>query len=210
MGNLIFEVGDTNLRAETTLGVDTSLRYRGSRARATFNAYRYSIDGFVFASIEDDHIVDGLRVGEFLQADSRFTGIDAEASLRLGDRIWANVGLGAVNATVTTTDESLPRIPPLRGRFSLDLPYLSFTFSPEIILAAAQERVFRDETRTAGYATANLQASYMWAKPHMAHVVSVTAYNLTDQLYRNHASFIKDLAPEIGRGFRVGYSVRFF
>jgi outer membrane receptor protein involved in Fe transport len=40
--------------------------------------------------------------------------------------------------------------------------------------------------------------------------VSFTAYNLNDQLYRNHTSFIKDLAPEIGRGFRLGYSVRFF
>jgi iron complex outermembrane receptor protein len=44
----------------------------------------------------------------------------------------------------------------------------------------------------------------------VAHVVSVTGYNLTDELYRNHTSFIKDLAPEIGRGVKVGYSLRFF
>ena len=31
-----------------------------------------------------------------------------------------------------------------------------------------------------------------------------------DRLYRNHSSFIKDLAPELGRGVRVTYMVRFF
>jgi iron complex outermembrane receptor protein len=31
-----------------------------------------------------------------------------------------------------------------------------------------------------------------------------------DRLYRNHVSFIKDLAPEIGRGVRFGYAVKFF
>jgi iron complex outermembrane receptor protein len=38
----------------------------------------------------------------------------------------------------------------------------------------------------------------------------VRGYNLTDETYRNHTSFIKDLAPELGRGVKVSYSVRFF
>ena len=45
---------------------------------------------------------------------------------------------------------------------------------------------------------------------HMAHILSLTGYNLTNALYRHHTSFIKDLAPEIGRGVKVGYSMRFF
>jgi iron complex outermembrane receptor protein len=38
----------------------------------------------------------------------------------------------------------------------------------------------------------------------------VTAFNLGDRLYRNHMSFIKDFAPEIGRGIRMNYTVRFY
>jgi iron complex outermembrane receptor protein len=38
----------------------------------------------------------------------------------------------------------------------------------------------------------------------------VEAFNLGDRLYRNHLSFIKELAPEIGRGVRFGYTLRFF
>jgi iron complex outermembrane receptor protein len=35
-------------------------------------------------------------------------------------------------------------------------------------------------------------------------------FNLGDRLYRNHVSFLKDLVPEIGRGVRLTYSMRFF
>jgi iron complex outermembrane receptor protein len=38
----------------------------------------------------------------------------------------------------------------------------------------------------------------------------VNSFNLSDRLYRNHSSFIKNLAPEIGRGVRFTYRVQFF
>ena len=84
------------------------------------------------------------------------------------------------------------------------------TISPELLFAGRQDRVFRDETETGGYSVVNMDASYVWPRQHLAHVVSFTAYNLTNALYRNHTSFIKDLAPEVGRGVRMGYSLRFF
>ncbi len=43
-----------------------------------------------------------------------------------------------------------------------------------------------------------------------AHIFSVNAYNLTNELYRMHTNFIKELAPEIGRGIKLTYSLRFF
>jgi outer membrane receptor protein involved in Fe transport len=33
--------------------------------------------------------------------------------------------------------------------------------------------------------------------------------NATDTLYRDHLNYLKDLAPEMGRNFRVVYSVKF-
>ena len=41
-------------------------------------------------------------------------------------------------------------------------------------------------------------------------MADMNVFNLGDRLYRNHSSFIKDLAPEIGRGVRFTYMVRFF
>ena len=151
-----------------------------------------------------------LPVLDFIQGDSRFAGFDARSSVRLGGNAWATLGVGYVDATLTATGEPLPRIPPLRGTLSLDIPYGGFTLSPQLEFARRQTDVFRDETETDGYSVVNLRASYVWPRQHAAHLLSFTGYNLTDALYRNHTSFIKDLAPEMGRGDRLNYSVRFF
>lgn len=208
VGNLIFEVGNPDLGSETIVGLDVSLRYQSARTKGSINAYVYDIDDFVFASITSA-VADRLRVAEFRQADGRFTGFDGDASVRVGDATWLNVGVGFVDAELKT-GEALPRIPPLRGRVSVDLPYRGFRLSPELTVAARQNQVFRGERETSGYSLFNLRASYVLARPHVAHIFSVNGYNLTNELYRNHTSFIKDFAPEIGRGVTLGYSVRFF
>ena len=209
IGNLAFEVGNPNLDSETTLGLDVSLRTRAGRVRSELNGYVYDIDGFIFGD-RTDELRDNLPVLDFTQGDSRFVGFDARGSLRLAGQAWATLGIGYVDAKLTATNEPLPRIPPLRGTLTLDVPYGGFTLSPQIMYAARQDAVFRGETETAGYSVLNVHASYTWPRQHAAHVVTFTGYNLTNTTYRNHTSFIKDLAPEMGRGIRVGYSLRFF
>ena len=209
VGNLLFEVGNPNLDREATVGLDMSLRYQTGSTKASVNGYLYEIDDFVFASITDQ-LAGALRVADFLQADARFVGMDGETGVLVGDRVWVNAGFGFVDARLTATDEALPRIPPLEGRLSLDIPWRGLTVSPELVVAAAQRDLFRDETPTNGYAIVNLKAAYVWTGQHEAHMLTLTGSNLTNELYRNHTSFIKDFAPEIGRGIKVGYSVRFF
>ena len=118
------------------------------------------------------------------------------------------------NRRVRTSDTlpspaCLPRIPPFRATLGLDYQYKNFSVRPELILVAKQDRVFDFETPTAGYAVFNLNGSYTFISGRTAHVFSVSAYNLTDKLYRNHLSFLKNIAPEIGRGIRFNYTMRF-
>jgi len=77
-------------------------------------------------------------------------------------------------------------------------------------MASRQDRIYPTETVTAGYTVVNLTASYTVAQAHWLHVFSINTFNLGNRLYRNHLSFIKDWAPEIGRGVRFSYTVRFF
>ena len=207
LGN--FEVGNPDLEAETTLGLDLSLRHQTGRLEGDLNFFVYDIDNFIFGDYTTE-VVDNLRVLDTIQGNSRFVGFDAQGSVRLAGQTRATVGIGYVNATLTSTNEALPRIPPLRGTLSLEIPYGSFRITPELSIAGRQDRVFRDETETGGYALVNLDASYIWPRQHLAHVLSFTAYNLTNTLYRSHTSFIKDLAPQMGRGVMLGYSIRFF
>ncbi len=41
------------------------------------------------------------------------------------------------------------------------------------------------------------------------HTITVRLDNVTDELYRNHLSLIKDLAPEMGRNFKLLYNMKF-
>lgn len=76
-------------------------------------------------------------------------------------------------------------------------------------IAARQSRVFDNEMPTPGYAVFNANASYTFIRSRVAHIVSIGGFNLSDRLYRNHLSFIKAFAPEIGRGLKLGYIMRF-
>ena len=154
VGNLAFEVGNPELDAETTLGLDVSLRHQSDRVRGELNVYTYGISHFIFGE-RTDAVEDDLPVLDFTQGDSRFVGFDARASVRLAQNAWVTLGLGYVDARLTATDESLPRIPPLRGTLSLDVPVGGFTFSPELEFAGTQDRLYRGETETEGYSVVN-------------------------------------------------------
>ena len=48
-----------------------------------------------------------------------------------------------------------------------------------------------------------------WQAGGVLHTITGRIDNATDELYRNHLSLIKDLAPEMGRNFKLLYSVKF-
>ncbi len=118
--------------------------------------------------------------------------------------------MDAVRAKLIDENLDVPRIPPARARIGFDFRYEGLSIRPEAVFAARQDEVFPLETPTAGYGVFNVGASYTIGKQHVAHIFTVNGYNLTNKLYRNHASFIKDLMPEIGRGVRFGYTIRIF
>ncbi len=208
-GNLTFEVGDTNLNREAGDGVDVSFHQGVNRFRGEVHFFYYHLRDFIFLAPTGDED-DGLPVAEYQQADSRFYGMEVDLSIGLGRNLWLNAGLDYVNAELKAAKTPLPRIPPLRARIGFDWQYKGFRFYPEVVMARDQARIFTNETRTPGYGVVNLLGSYTIPTQHAAHIFSVNAFNLGDKLYFNHLSFIKDIAPEIGRGVRLTYTVRFF
>lgn len=207
-GNLAFEIGDPNLNREVGDGLDFGLRHSSARLRFEANGFYYHIKDFVFLA-PTGSIVDDLTEAEYVQGTSRYTGMESRVDVRLHPNIWLNLGADYVNAQLSD-GTPLPRIPPLRGRAGLELRYKGFLLNPEVVIAKDQNRLFPTETRTAGYAVFGISGSYLIARQHEAHIISFNAFNLGDRLYRNHLSFIKEFAPEMGRGLRVTYTLRFF
>lgn len=209
-GILVFDIGNPNLKPEQGDGVDFSQRHNTGRVRLDSGFYYYNIRNFVYTAFTG--AVDpgsNLPVIEYAQSNSRYFGMETAIEAKLIDSVWFNVKVDYVRAELTRLNKPLPRIPPMRATIGLDLRYKALSVRPELILAAKQDRVFDNETSTAGYGVLNLDASYtFFAKP-TANTFSVSGYNLTNRPYRNHLSFIKNIAAEIGRGVRLNYSLRF-
>ncbi len=216
IGNITFEIGNDLLDPERANGVDFSLRHRSDRFRFTGDIYYYLINNFVFLALQDEDgdgevdIEDGLPVGLYTQADASYFGAEIGADVTFNKYLGGFAGFDIVRAKLVDGDIDLPRIPPARARLGLDFRYKDLSIRPEAVFAARQDRVFPLEVPTAGYGILNVAGSYTIGRQHYAHIFSFNAYNLTDKLYRNHVSFIKELVPEIGRGIRFGYTIRFF
>lgn len=209
-GTLSFEIGNSNLRAERSTGIDAAVRHQAGRFRGEANFFYYDINDFVF--LAPSGVIDkesGLEIANYVQGDSRFRGTELSLDFSAHKNINVLAGLDYVNAELRS-GQPLPRIAPLRARFGLDLHKGSFSLRPEFVAVGRQDRIFTNETPTAGYGTVNIAASYIYSTQHLAHIFSVNAYNLNDKLYFNHISFIKDIAPEIGRGVRFSYTIRLF
>ncbi len=209
-GNLAYEIGNANLRRELSDGVELSLRHQGQRLRLDTSLFHYQMHDFIYFS-PTGGVQDGLNVYEYLQADARFAGAEARAQLRLHGPLWLLTGFDYVDANLTAgTRQSLPRIPPARGHLGFDWFWKGLSVRPELVLANRQSQVAPNETATAGYAVVNVNATYTITRQHLMHTFAVNTFNLGDTLYRNHLSFIKDFAPEMGRGIRFSYTVRLF
>lgn len=216
IGTVTFEIGNENLKAERSNGVDVSLRHYSDRFRFTADVYYYRVNNFVFLAFQDEDddsevdIEDGLPVARYEQDDAGYLGFEVGAEGRFNKYFGAFFNADAVRARLPESQLDLPRIPQARLRLGADFAIKGLNVRPELAFVRKQNKTYPLETPTLGYSTFDITGSYTFATEHNAHIITFSAYNLTDRLYRNHLSFIKDLAPEMGRGIRVGYTFRFF
>ena len=223
-GNFAFEIGNANLDSEQAIGFDASLRWRGSRASGEITYFRNSINNYIFRNPISEEEFDerfGHAEGEaeeghgefpfveFTAADSLLQGIEAHSDIELGAGVGLEVGLDYVRGELRDSNQPLPRIPPLRFRGGLHYRRSGFLAGGEITAVSKQDRLFGEETPTDGFNLLKLFGSYSFGAGNIVHTITGRLENATNELYRNHLSLIKDFVPEMGRNFKLVYSVRF-
>ena len=209
-GILVFDIGNENLKPEQGDGIDLALRHNSKRVQLNSGVYYYAFRNYVFPAFTG--AVDAgseLPIVHYAQSRARYIGAEASVEAEVAPAWWLNGRFDYTRATLTDLNQPLPRIPPARATVGLEWRRSAFSLQPEVVMVTRQARVYDNETPTAGYALFNVSASYIFATARTAHIISLNGYNLGDALYRNHLSFIKQLAPEIGRNLRVSYTMRF-
>ena len=150
-----------------------------------------------------------LAIVEFVAADSMLQGFEAHTDIHVTESLIAELGVDYVRGELKASNNPLPRIPPFRFRGGLRYQRDAFQVGGEVIAAAEQDRVFGAEEPTEGYQLLKLFASYSFATGGATSTITARFDNVTDELYRNHLSLIKQFVPEMGRNFKLLYNVRF-
>jgi iron complex outermembrane receptor protein len=223
-GNFAFEVGNADLGSEHALGFDASIRWRAGRASGEVTYFRNSIDEYIFRNPISEEEFDA-RFGheeeedaeghgefpfiEFVAADSLLQGIEAHSDIELGGGVELELGLDYVRGELRASHQPLPRIPPLRVRGGLHYHRSAFSSGFQVVSTAKQDRVFGEETPTDGHNLVKLFASYSFGSDRALNTITARLDNATNEFYRNHLSLIKDFVPEMGRNFKLVYSLKF-
>jgi iron complex outermembrane receptor protein len=150
-----------------------------------------------------------LAFVEFVGADTVLQGIEAHSDFQIMAGLVAELGLDLVRGNLKDNDAPLPRIPPLKFRGGLRYQREGLQIGGQVTAAAKQDRVSGIETVTDGYTLLRLYGSYSFDSGGAVQTITARLDNATNELYRNHLSLIKDVVPEMGRNFKLVYSVKF-
>lgn len=229
-----YEVGNPDLDAEVGLGLDLFLRVTRPRLYGEAGVFWNEIGNYSFPTNTGDRR-GSLFIYRFVNTDARFMGAEASARWAAVADLVVEGKASHVRATNLALDEPLPLIPPVNGSLTLRWDRPSYYVELGARWALAQERVpprpelpdgvvgYCDETTgdepcrpvpgdylpTDGYAVLNAGLGYRWFPGHQVHSLTLRADNLTNALYRNHLSRIKELSPEAGFGLTLTYEASF-
>ncbi|UTP40657.1 TonB-dependent receptor [Phenylobacterium sp. LH3H17] len=206
-----FEQGDLDLGSEISYSLDATLHYGGGPWDMDMHVFGVRYDGFVDlrpTGLDDPD--SGLALFDYVQTDAEFYGAEVELGYRLwedGDRSFSLEG--AADYVRGDTDLGAPaRIPPwsVTGRAVFEGGW--WTGKLELRQVGDQDRVAEAETATDGYRILNAS---LIMRPFDDKGLKIFAdvRNLNDAEAREHASFLKDLAPLPGRSFRIGAGYTF-
>ena len=210
-GTEAFEIGNPAFAIERSWGAEAILRGSGDNYSFEASAYHTWFSDFIYQDFTGA-IIDGLPVYQFRQADARYYGFEAQASVtlaRVGETSFALDGLvDYVHATITGAGPS-PRIPPMRMLAGIGAKSRMLDLRAEVERVTPQRRVSPFESPTAGYTMVNAEINLRpWGKDRPLSF-ALSANNIFDVDARRHASVLKDYAPLAGRDFRATARISF-
>jgi iron complex outermembrane receptor protein len=207
-----FEIGDPNLKKESSNGLDLSLHKRTGNVTGMVSVYRTSFDGFIFqnptGAIEDD-----FPVFVFAQHDAEFYGAEGHADISLYHSDPNHLALELtgdyVHAELTSGGGPIPFIPPAHVGVGLRYQGAALFLLAEARHAAKQDRIAAFETSTDGYTLFNAAIGYRFLFGNTVSDLMLRGNNLTDKLARNHVNPLKDFVPLAGRDVSLSYKLTF-
>ena len=210
-GSETFEVGNPDLRKESSNAVELSVHRTTGPIHVQGSLYYSKFSNFIFQAPTGD-VRDGLPIFTYREGKADYYGFELGADTRFGKAVGIDWGgelvTDATRATIRHFGPA-PQIPPFRVLGALTGSKGQVDGRIELERVSAKNRTAPIETSTPGYTMVN--ASLDW-HPFSAHpdlTLSLQGNNLFDVVARRSTSILKDYAPLAGRDIRVSARVAF-
>jgi iron complex outermembrane receptor protein len=216
-----FERGSLSLKEETSYNLDLGYRLKTDWLRAEFDLFHNWASAYIYQQRSGEFVdedgnpcaVDCKPVVVSSQQDAIFKGYEAKLILPMLENHFGLLELTLFSDYTRgqfVNGGDVPRMPPLR--YGLQLDYNKEHLSSYLRLTRAddQTHVGEFETSTAGYYLLNVGVNYQLKAYRDAKLmVFAKGNNLLNENIRNATSYLRNFAPEAGRGAEVGFRLNY-
>lgn len=216
-----FDRGSLSLKEETSYNLDLGYRFKADWVRAELDLFHNWAADYIyqhrtgeFVDEEGNPCVDACApVLQSNQNDAIFKGYEAKLIFPMMENHNGLLELTLFSDYTRGEFKSggdVPRMPPLR--YGLQLDYHKDKLASYLRLTRADDQPYvgEFETSTAGYYLLNVGVNYQVKAYHDAQLmVFAKGNNLLDQNIRNATSYLRNFAPEAGRGAEIGFRISY-
>ena len=219
-----FEVGNTSFSKEKSNGIDAQIRWKDAKNSFSVGAYYTRFSNFIglfntgntrgfdrelnLIDLDNDGIADGsgeeiLPEAQFVAVPAVFKGLEFDGKFGLSDKLNLLVRGDYVHAKNKRNNDYLPRIAPLRLGAGLQYAKGAFSAKLDVLRAFKQNNTAENELETDGYTNLSAIVAYKLSTKFNVELFA-KANNLLNDEIREHASFLKDIAPASERSLLIG------
>jgi iron complex outermembrane receptor protein len=206
-----FEIGDPLADKEQSTNIEIGLRRHMGTVTGDLNLFYNNIKDYLY--MRDTGVyVDDVQIARMTHDDAVFTGVEAEFSLPIseGQRHFTELSVfGDYVRARLDANGNAPRIPPMRYGAEVVHTHSDWQYKLRVTQVAKQEGTALNERPTNGYTMVNASVDYHANLLGNELTLFGKANNLLDEEVRNHASLLKDVAPEAGRNVVLGLRFEF-
>ena len=199
----LIEVGNPNFDKETSNNIEIGLRRHIGRITGEANVYYNEVDDYIGLQLDADG-----DVGKYVNRDAVFTGIEGKINVQVWERSGSEFSFSLFADQVRARFDrggDLPRMHPPKLGISFSLSGNNWNSHLKWMRVQRQGRIGRIELETPGYHRVSLYVDRHWQLgEHSDITLFARASNLMDEEIRNHASLLKNFAPEPGRNLKIG------
>lgn len=217
-----WERGSLSLSEETSYNLDLGYRFKSPWLRAELDVFHNWASDYIYQQRSGEFVNEAgdshcgnacVPVLLSSQRDAIFKGYEAKLILPMMENhqgllelsLFSDYTRGMFNA-----GGDVPRMPPLR--YGAQLDYNRGRLSSYLRLTRADQQMHAGafETSVAGYFLLNIGVNYqVKAYQDAKLMLFAKANNLLDQNIRNATSYLRNFAPEAGRGAEVGFRISY-